>query len=295
MARAEPLGGERSLTVADGTRIVYRTFGHGPRWLVICNGYGGSFGSWDGVEPFIASRVTALVWDYRGQHRSGMPQRDALTLDHQVDDLRALLAAEGIERYTLMGWSVGVQVALAAWRDDPDPVDGLILLNGAHERLLTHIMGGRLGGLMRPAVRAAGRWLPRVAPALRPVVRRLIRSEGLLPFLDRIGAVRNRPENLPEAIEQFIDLDFGAFFHMVALADMQRTEAWLHEIDVPTLVVASGADVLTPPSVMRRAYARIPRAWYHEFPDGTHYTVMEYPEQVARLIVEHLERLPPVG
>lgn len=293
MAHLEP-GGERELIAADGTRIVYRILGRGPRWLVVCNGYGGSFGSWDAVAPRIADDVTMLVWDYRGQHRSGMPSRDALTLDHQVADLRALLAAEGIGRHALLGWSVGVQVALAAWRDDPDPVDGLILLNGAHERILTHIMGGRLGRFATPAVRAAGRWLPRVAPALRPVVRRLIHSEGMLPFLDRIGAVRNRPPMLPEAMQQFIDLDFGAFFHMVALAQNQRTEDWLYQIDVPTLIIASGDDMLTPPSVMRRAYARIPRAWYHEFPDGTHYTVMEYPEQVARLIVEHMGRLPPV-
>lgn len=282
---------DRFLTSYDGTRIAYRRFGDGPRTLVICNGYGGSFGSWNAIAPHLAPHVTAYVWDYRGQHRSDVPGPEALTIAHQVGDLQALLAEEGIDRFTLCGWSVGVQVALAAWRADPNPVDGLILLNGAHERILRHVVGGRLGRLARPSMRVAERWLPRIAPGLRPVARRLIRSARLLPALDRIGAVRNQPADLPEAMEQFIDLDFGAFFRMVQLADQQATEEWLHEIDIPTLVIASAKDALTPPSVMRRAYARIPQAWYHEFPDGTHYTVLEHPEAVAELVVQHLARL----
>ncbi len=282
---------DRFLESFDGTRIAYRVFGEGPRTLVICNGYGGSFGSWNAIAPYLAPHVTALVWDYRGQHRSDVPGPEALTIAHQVADLQALLAEEGIERFTLCGWSVGVQVALAAWRADPHPVDGLILLNGAHERILQHVVGGRLGRLARPSMRAAERWLPRIAPGLRPIARRVIRSRRLLPALDRIGAVRNRPADLPEAMEQFIDLDLGTFCRMVQLADEQTTEAWLHEVDIPTLVIASAKDALTPPSVMRRAYARIPRAWYHEFPEGTHYTVLEYPADVAELMLEHFARL----
>lgn len=282
---------DRSLTAVDGTRIAYRVFGHGPRHLVICNGYGGSFGSWNAIAPHLAPHVTALVWDYRGQHRSEVPPPEALTIDHNVADLQALRIAEGIDRFTLCGWSVGVQVALAAYRAEPNPVDGLILLNGAHERILSHVFGGRLGRFARPTMRAAERVLPRVAPRLRPAARRLLASPRLLPALDRIGAVRNQPADLPEAMQQFIDLDFAAFCRMVQLADGQTTEDWLHEIDVPTLIIASAGDALTPPPVMRRAYARIPDARYHEFPDGTHYTVLEHPEAVARLFVEHLDRL----
>lgn len=283
---------EGTLTSFDGTRIAWRTWGAGPRWLVVCNGYGGSFGSWNAIAPHLGAHCRVLVWDYRGQHRSGIPgDVGALGIEHHVRDLDVLLEAHGIDRFTLCGWSVGVQVALAAYRAWPDRVDGLILLNGAHERILSHVGGGRARRFAAPGLRIAQRLAPRAVPILRPVVRRIARSRGLLPLLDRIGAVRNRPADLPEAIEQFADLDFATFLRMVQLAEGHETESWLHEVAVPTLVIASARDALTPPSVMRRAYARIPEARYHEFADGTHYTVLEYPIEVARLMVDHFGRL----
>lgn len=283
---------DRSLYSADGTRIVYRVWGEGDRWLVICNGYGGTFGSWNAIAPLLSPHVRVLVWDYRGQHRSDTPtDRRRLTIDDHLDDLDALLAANGITRFTLLGWSVGVQVALSAWRAHRSRVDGLILMSGMHERVVHNVMGGRARMLMRPTLRAVGRIGPRVMPMVRRALRPALASPRLLPTLDRLGAVRNQPADLPEAIQQFVDLDLNVFVQMVLLADRHETEDWLHQIDVPTLVLAGGKDMLSPPQVMRRAFTRIPTSVYRELPEATHYAVMEYPEVVARHFIEHFARL----
>lgn len=280
---------EKTLPGHDGTPLVYTTWGHGDRWLVICNGYGGTFGSWAAARPHLEDSVRVLIWDYRGQHRSGIPaSRDALHIADHVRDLELLLAAEGIDRFSLCGWSVGVQVALAAWRAHRDRVDALILLAGAHERILWHVLGGKVRRFAARGLRLTARLTPALLPLVRPITRRLARTPWLLPALHLTGVVRNRPVHFPDAFEAFMDLDFPTFLHMAALADTHETESWLYEVDAPTLIIAGGRDVLTPPSVMRRAHARIQGSTYRELPDGTHYAILEYPQEIAALIREHL-------
>lgn len=273
----------------DGTRLAYTTWGRGDRWLVVCNGYGGTFGSWEAARPHLEDQLRVLIWDYRGQHNSAIPaDRAALRIDDHVRDLRALLAAEGIDRFALCGWSVGVQVALAAWRAMPERVDALVLLAGAHERILHHVLGGKARRFAARAVRATARLAPALLPVVRPAARRLSRAPALLPALHLARVVRNHPREFPAAMAAFIELDFPTFLHMATLADDHETESWLAEVDVPTLLIAGGRDVLTPPAVMRRAHDRIPAARWHAIDDATHYAILEYPREIARLILDHL-------
>lgn len=280
----------KTLPGHDGTRLAYTTWGRGDRWLIICNGYGGTFGSWDAARPHLEPHLRVLIWDYRGQHNSHVPaDRQALTIGDHVRDLQTILAAEGIDRFAICGWSVGVQVALATWRAMPERVTALILLAGAHERILHHILGGRARRFAAPSLRATTRLAPALLPILRPAARRLSRARALLPALHLARLVRNHPREFPAAMAAFIELDFPTFLHMAALADAHETESWLAEVTAPTLIIAGGRDALTPPSVMRRAHARIPAARYHEIADATHYAILEYPREIARLVLNHLD------
>src|SRR4051812_5886632 len=107
---------ERRLGVSDGVEIVYHAFGEGPP-IVLANGLGGTFRAFGPlVTPFLA-RHRFLSWDYRGLYRSSVPATDAgYAIDRQAQDLWAILDAEGIDQAVLVGWSMGVQVSLEAYR-----------------------------------------------------------------------------------------------------------------------------------------------------------------------------------
>ena len=52
---------QKSIQSFDGTRIVYRVGGSGDRWLVVANGYGGSFWAWDDLVALLEDRYRLLI------------------------------------------------------------------------------------------------------------------------------------------------------------------------------------------------------------------------------------------
>lgn len=278
----------------DGTRLTYRVYGADAEapWLVICNGYGGTFSAWAEVMPLLVPHLRVLIWDYRGQHKSETPRdRRLLRIADNVRDLDRLLAAEGIDRFVLAGWSVGVQVALEAYRRHPSRVLGIALLNGAHERVLRNVLAGRLGPLGRPIAQIASRVMGRALPPARPALKRFARSRLAPSLAERLGMITGRPATFPEAFSALLDLDWQVYLGMAVLADDHRTEDWLPEVKAPVLITAGARDALTPPSIARRAAARLPDAEYVEFPRGTHYTLMEFPDQVAAHLLRFTRRV----
>ncbi len=282
---------EKSLDSFDGTRIVYRTSGRGDRWLVIANGYGGTFCAWDDIAARLEDRCRILIWDYRGLHRSGIP-RDLghLRVEDHCRDLDRIRAAEGIERMTLAGWSVGVQVALEQYRRAPAEVDALALVNGIHGRVLQRSTRSRLARRALPAfVRALRAAAPVVAPGILPP----LRAVGARPWsgrlLRRLGVFNAEGPNLTESARAILELDYRIYSHMVLLADQHDTDDVLPTITVPTLVVCGDRDAITPPSVGRPVAERIPGARYVEIAGATHYGVMEFPELYARYLGELLD------
>lgn len=280
----------------DGTPIAWRAVGEGDEWLVLAHGYGGTFNAWDPLIDHLRDRFRILMWDYRGMHASGMPtDRHRLRIEDHCRDLEGLLAHVGVTRCLLGGWSVGVQVALEAWYRLHNQVEirGLLLINGAYERVLDQVFGGsrrarRLGrGLVRTVERAAP-----LMPALRPALKRVARSRVALPLLELTGNVTGRPQALLPAIQSILDLDFARYMKMVRLAADHATGHWLSEIDIPVLVTGGARDPLTPAHLARTLVSQLAQPTYHEFAAGTHYALLEFPAELAAVIRQFADRLP---
>ncbi|MCA9671512.1 MAG: alpha/beta fold hydrolase [Myxococcales bacterium] len=274
-----------TLNSFDGTEIAYRVGGRGERWLVVANGYGGTFCAWDEIFAHLHDEVRTLIWDYRGLHRSAAPaDGKRLSIVDNCLDLDALTAKLGIERYTLAAWSVGVQVALEQYRRQRARIEALALVNGAHGRVLDRSMGGRLGPALRPLIRAAQAGAPLLGVALMPLLSRLGNMPQVNRLMRSIGAVGVESGNMREAMRAFFALDAGRFARMVKLANEHDTQDLLGHITVPTLVVGGGRDAITRPALSRAIARAIPGARYVEIPDATHYGVMEQPARYAELI-----------
>lgn len=274
---------EKALTSFDGTRIVYQTGGRGDRWLVVANGYGGTFCAWADIFAILEQHYRLLLWDYRGLFRSGMPPDPTrLRIEDSCRDLDQLMRAEGIETMVLAGWSVGVQVALEQYRRRPNTIAALMLVNGAHGRVLHRSLDGRIAaGCLPGAVRLLQHAAPALAPLLLPPLRALARSPLALEAAALGGVVHGKPRSFHEAMQGVLTLDYSVYTRMGLYADQHDAGDLLPHIRVPTLVTAGDHDMITPPRIGRQQASRIPGAVYFEIPGGTHYTVMEFPRLVA--------------
>lgn len=101
--------------------------------ILFHHGIGASAGIWAGWRPALADAYRLVTFDMRGYGRSSIPAADfKWSLDLLVDDLFAVADAAGLDRFHLVGESIGGTVALAAALAQPARIATLTVSNGAH-------------------------------------------------------------------------------------------------------------------------------------------------------------------
>ncbi|WP_272873201.1 alpha/beta fold hydrolase [Sphingomonas arenae] len=118
----------------DGTRLAYSSMGEGPPLVKTANWLNHIDHDWDSplwrhwlVE--LARDHCLLRYDERG---NGMSDWDTpeLSLDAFVEDLRAVVDCQGLDRFDLLAISQGAAVAVAFATRYPDRVRRLVICNG---------------------------------------------------------------------------------------------------------------------------------------------------------------------
>ena len=273
----------------DGTALRYWTRHREPRWLLVCNGYGGTLTSWLPLLGAMDPSWSVLIWDYRGQFGSESPESAVPVADHSRD-LDVLREHEGIERGVVMGWSVGVQVALEHFRRRPEQTSALVLINGAHEQVLHGPLGGGAGARF---VRAVTCVAAPVVEAAQPALRVLFGWPKLARVAQAIGMVQGNTDLFHQATVNWQQLELGRYLRMTLAADDHRTADILPKVDVPCLITCGEKDRLTPPHLARFLHDQISGSELFVLPDATHYAIMEQPEVMARAIDDFLGRKLP--
>ncbi|MFH2005121.1 MAG: alpha/beta hydrolase [bacterium] len=288
MTEPGPLLTQTSGPGFDGTRLRYWIRRRGPSWLLVCNGYGSTAPAWLPLLRTLSSDWSILLWDYRGQFGSEAPQGDApIPIGDHSRDLDALMAAESIERGVVMGWSVGVQVALEHYRRRPGSIQALVLINGAYEQVLHSPWGPGLGAhAMRAMVRAMGM----AGTALRLAIRPLVGRREIAQAADLLGIIKGNPDYFLAAMTEWKDLDLKRYMSMTLAADEHRTSDMLETVNVPTLITCGDRDALTPPALAHEMHERIPGSDLFVIPDTTHYAILERPELIGHRIQQFLTR-----
>jgi len=128
-------------TAADGTKLAVGTYGSGPplvragTWLTHVE--------YDATSPLsfhwgeeLAKRHRYIVYDSRG---CGLSDRHIgeLSLEVFVADLETVVDGLGLERFPLVGMSVGAPVAIAYTAKHPDRVSRLVLHGGFYRSYLS--------------------------------------------------------------------------------------------------------------------------------------------------------------
>lgn len=269
----------------DGTDIAYRVTPPpfaGAKTVVLVNGLGGSYLAWRAQIEYLSDQYRFITWDYRGTYASKRPSPDvpgAYEVANHVRDLEAVLAAEGIRHGSLMGWSMGVQVALEAFRRLPGFAANLVLLNGTYRRPLETV--GPLPGLGRlfpPLVDLAAR----AHTAATRATRLPVGQPDAVSWLQRMGLLGKTLDR--KALDELLEpgpFDMEAFLRNLRALGTHDAEDVLEQIDVPTLLIAGDRDAFTPRALTQSMARRIAMSEILVVRGGTHTTAVEFPELVS--------------
>lgn len=275
-------------TSHDGTRLRAFHIGRGPlRWL-LTPGLGTPLLCWKPLLDGLSQHVTFLAWDMRGCHGSDKPlDSRRLTVEDHARDGLGLARSQGWAdgEYVVGGWSLGVQIALEIRRQLAQPLQGLVLINGAFEHVLRSALplpGGE--ALLQTVLRgapAARRWL-------NPTVRGALALPQTLTVLHALGMVAETGPFLREVLTEFRELDFATLAELTRHAHLHSARGVLPHVTEPTLIVAGQRDTMTPQRLGRELHALVQGSELLVVPGGTHYTPVEYPELLLHRIATFL-------
>lgn len=271
---------------SDGTSIFYTDRGKGQPALALCDGILCDGFIWKYLEPHFEGQTRVLHMHYRGHGRSGPPgDPDAIGLDAHADDLAQVLAAAGVDGAVIAGHSMGVQVALEAFRLHRSRVRGLILCCGAAGRVLATFHSSGLLKTLFPSLLDVVAKSPDFA---RAIWTRFPADLGFQAarLMGEVHRGRMRREDLLPYLQQMVKVDFSLFTRMLAKVDQHTAEAMLPTIDVPTLILVGERDTFTPPAVGYAMADRIPGAEILVLPEGSHAALLEH----ADLVNERVEK-----
>lgn len=281
----------------DGTDIVYEIYGPDPNAsgmlpVVCCNGIACvAHAYWDPLVARITEKVRVVLWDYRGHGASGYPQNPSeITVPSFARDLLCLTDEVGIDSAILVGHSFGVQVALEAVRLRPQVAAGIVAVAGPHRRPLGDVYGMPFArfavSLLEPLVEMA-------APPARAIWRTAFRTP--LPYLigkvSRMAGPKATPQNMRNYFDGLGALDPVLLLRMFKAMDYQDATDLLPTVDVPVLVVAGAADVMTPLHVMEEMHRLLPNSDMVVVQSTGHTLPAEAPDQLASLVLGFAEKL----
>lgn len=274
---------------ADGTRLHAEVFGPPDGYpIVLIHGITCAIRAWAYQIADLSNDYRVIAFDHRGHGRSGVPRRKDYSLKHLASDLDSVLDATLAphERAVLAGHSMG-GITIAAWSERyrhkvPRRADAVALINTTTGDLIrkvqllpapyglspARVLAGRtlisaFGGFPLPrAARVPSRYAVAMLATGRdadPSVARLVYElfENTSPA-GRAGCARALVTSLGS---RYLNLD---------------------GLTVPTLVIGSARDRLTPISQSRTIARTAPNLIELVELPGGHCSMLEHPREVNR-------------
>jgi class 3 adenylate cyclase/pimeloyl-ACP methyl ester carboxylesterase len=261
----------------DGTRLAYATVGHGPPLVRTAHWMSHLELDWDNPawRPMIqglARDRTLIRYDARG---NGMSDWEVAEIGREawVSDLEAVIEANRLERFPLLGISQGCAVAITYAVRHPERVSHLILYGG-------FAVGSKHRNLAPEKLEQfeAMRTLTRLGwGSDDPAFRQMFTSQ-FLP-----DATKEQWEAFNELQRQSASAEC-AVRYLEAVADMNVLDL-LPQVQVPTLVLHVRGDMRVPMEFGRQMAAGIPGARFVAIP-GRNHIPLEGEPAMARFLEE---------
>ena len=231
-----------------GLSMHYESAGQGAPLLMIPGALGTGAGDFHAqIDWFAARRFQVVAPDPRGYGRSRPPQREYPPDFYSRDaaDMFALMMALGHDRFSIMGWSDGGNIAAIMAASQPERVAKLVVFGGQ-----SFLTAGEIAAFND--IRKISAWSPRAAEAMRAV------------YGDELDVLWDRYVAGQEALYAA-----GGDLYQLLLTD----------VNCPTLVLHGARDPLVPGLHPEAIHRGIAQARLHIFPEGKHNIHIKYADE----------------
>jgi aminoacrylate hydrolase len=252
--------------------------GSGPAVLLI-QGVGVIGAGWRPQIDAMAERFRMIAFDNRGIGSSALGAVP-LTIESMADDALQIMDSKGVDRFHVVGHSMGGLIAQQVALKSPHRVKSLALL--------CTFASGKEGSRMSPGM---------FVSALRlRIGSREMRRQAMLSLILPTAYLRTVDRaRLARSIGTLFGRDLAdqPAIVMKQLRAMSRYSAAARLQDlrlVPTLVVSGGFDRIARPDLGRALAKGLGTAQYVEFEDAGHALPIQCADRLNALLIEHIDR-----
>jgi pimeloyl-ACP methyl ester carboxylesterase len=270
-----PLAASRSHDVATGLgRLHVVECGSGPRTLVLWPSIFTDHHIYEGVADRLGDRYRLVLIDGPGHGGSEGPLVPH-SIGESADALATVMDAVGLKRAILGGTSWGGMVAAELALRHPERAEAVVLMN------TPMTIDGRRPGLKARFIAFGARYLLKTKFFRDGVAETFFSAEVLRQNPTYAAAFHSM-------LERANPRTLSAAIRSVLLGGRPLIDR-VGELKLPALVIAGKADAMYPLAIQKAAADRMPQGRLEPV-DGKHISVVERPDNVARLIADFLER-----
>jgi non-heme chloroperoxidase len=245
---------------ADGSKLAYQVHGTGSRGVVLIHGWAMSAGLWDDTLLHLSLEgLKVVVVDLRGAGESDKPST-GYSIGGYAEDVLAVAEHAGLTRFSVVGHSMGGQVAQWLACTAPEKIEALCLLCSVPAR------GFRVPPEAAALFSASGGNADLIAKVIDMSVRTLTSKQREKMVQLGLGVA---PGAVAEGFDAFTTTHF---------------EDKLTAITCPTLVIATDDPFLTPALLREQVQRKIRGARQAYLPGPGHYPQIEKSRETAALL-----------
>lgn len=253
---------------ANGITLYAEESGTGDLALVFLHYWGGSARTWAPLMAALKADLRAIALDARGWGQSDHPA-DGYDIATMADDVASAIDALGLERYVLIGHSMGGKVAQLLASRRPSGLCGLVLVAPSPAQ------GKTLGTEERAAMKGAYA----NSDAVRWTIDNVLAHRALaLPLLEQV--IADSMGGAPAAKSAW-----------PSFAISEDVSAGLSRIAVPVLVIGGEMDKVDSVDMLRGVVLpALPHAALSVVADAGHLLPLEAPRELAERILAFVDQ-----
>ena len=259
---------EEKFVSVGGYKTRYLDYGNSNETLVFIHGLGASAERWLGVIPYLSSKYRLIIPDLLGFGHSDKPSVD-YTIEFLSNFVFKFFEALGIQKASLIGASLGGQVAAVCASTQPDIVDKIVLVSPS--------------GMMKRTTPALDAYM---LAALYPT---LDNAYSAFSMMVEKGEVQEKLVNdfvtrmtLPNAKLAFLSTVLG-------IRNSNDFEDKIRKIKSPTLIVWGKQDKMIPVEYASSFMSAISESKFVEMPGCGHVPHVEQPKKFAEIVLSFLD------
>ncbi len=268
----------------DDVRLAYAIFGSGPIMVKTANWLNHLEFDWESpvwkhIFGFLTDHFTLIRYDERGCGLSDWNLKET-NFEMWVEDLRAVVDANELQRFPLLGISQGAAVAIKFASRYPQRVSHLILVGGfARGRAKRDLQQAKLLSVLLDVVSSG--WDAQ-NPAFRRLFSSLYMPDGNSEHQEWLAELCRRTANAENAYK---------ILEITGNIDVSGRRA---ELKVPTLVVHALGDAVVPVEAGRQLAAEIPHARFLQLESANHLLLKDEPawQQICDEILHFMSLSP---